>query len=218
MKPLNLPLRFTRGDDAQVRLVFQDATGAAFDLTGWNLSASVWDDVSSPDPLVSFTTTVSDAVLLTLEEEQTAALPARAWWWLRAHYPATDLVQTWLGGGVRTDYLPKPDLDPNDFTIKIDESIVVVASANIGPAGPKGDPGEPGLQGTTGPSGGSYEHTQVTPGTVWTIQHNLGYRPAGLHIITDAGDEVEPASWAYSSADITVLTFTESYSGTAYLS
>lgn len=131
-----------------------------------------------------------------------------------------------------------------DIVLEDSEEIVVLEAPTtdvllVGSTGPSGDPG-PATEGATGQSAyqlavslgfigseaewiaslgaGAYEHVQVNPLEVWTVQHNLGYRPAGLHIITDDGDEVDPASLAYSSDTVAVITFTEPYSGTAYLS
>lgn len=80
----------------------------------------------------------------------------------------------------------------------------IVASL-AGGRGPKGDPG------------GSYMHTQNTPVLVWTCQHNLGSNPAGIICFNDAGEEEVPGI-AYSTANVTLLTFVEAKSGVAYFS
>lgn len=49
-----------------------------------------------------------------------------------------------------------------------------------------------GLRGEAGPqgaNGGFYEHTQTTLSQVWTVQHNLHYKPAGLEVETDQGGD-----------------------------
>jgi hypothetical protein len=62
--------------------------------------------------------------------------------------------------------------------------ISVVVPGPQGPPGPAipGPPGPPGeastIPGPPGPPGSaSYEHVQENPAMVWTIQHNLGYKP-----------------------------------------
>jgi hypothetical protein len=37
--------------------------------------------------------------------------------------------------------------------------------------------GLPGPAGASGGGGSAYTHTQSTPATTWTINHNLGFRP-----------------------------------------
>lgn len=80
----------------------------------------------------------------------------------------------------------------------------IVASLQGG-RGPKGDPG------------GSYTHTQNTPALVWTCQHNLGSYPAGIVCFNSDGEEEEPGI-AYSSTNVTLLTFIEPTAGVAHFS
>lgn len=89
-----------------------------------------------------------------------------------------------------------------------DVSEIVRVEGPQGPAGPKGDPG---------PTGGTYIHQQVTPSTTWTIDHNLGFDPAGIRIVTSGGSELEGAV-TYTSPNQVVVTFSTAFSGTAYLS
>lgn len=48
-----------------------------------------------------------------------------------------------------------------------------------GPAGATGSQGSgaQGPQGPQGPAGSYYEHTQSGTSDVWTVNHNLGFRP-----------------------------------------
>lgn len=162
MMPANLPLNLTRGDDAQVRLTFQNTAGP-FDLADWNLAAVVRAKADpSLAPLASFTVVrgVTGELRLSLEEEQTLTLPNRSHWSLQATHPDTDLVQTWLAGAVRTDYRPEGTAEPNDYTVQVvtgAEEATIITTASVGPVGEKGDPGDPGLQGVSGvgvPPGG----------------------------------------------------------------
>lgn len=54
-------------------------------------------------------------------------------------------------------------------------TVVAVASPARGPAGPPGPSGPPGSQ---------YIHTQLLPATVWTVEHNLGRRPAAATVFS----------------------------------
>ena len=67
------------------------------------------------------------------------------------------------------------------------------------------------------PSGGSYRHTQGTPATTWTIDHNLGYEPGGVSIV-DSGGTIVTGTVNYSSVDRIVVSFTSAFGGKAYIS
>ena len=67
------------------------------------------------------------------------------------------------------------------------------------------------------PSGGSYRHTQGTPATTWTIDHNLGYEPGGVAIV-DSGGTIVTGTVTYSSVDRIVVSFTSAFGGKAYIS
>tara|TARA_Y100001949_G_scaffold26666_1_gene19700 strand:- start:300 stop:719 length:420 start_codon:yes stop_codon:yes gene_type:complete len=68
------------------------------------------------------------------------------------------------------------------------------------------------------PSGtGQYKHTQGTPATTWTIDHNLGYEPGGVAIV-DSGGTIVTGTVTYSSVDRIVVSFTSAFGGKAYIS
>lgn len=80
--------------------------------------------------------------------------------------------------------------------------------------------GETGPAGPAGPSGSStaaYTHTQASPSATWVITHNLGYRPAGVHVEDSGGSDVE-GDVTHDSVNQLTLTFGASFSGVAYLS
>lgn len=91
------------------------------------------------------------------------------------------------------------------------ETRVQVAMPGI--PGPQGDDGEDG----TGGGASAYVHTQENPDTVWTITHNLGYRPAGVFVEDTAGANVE-GDIDYVSADQLTVTFSAGFAGVCYLS
>lgn len=75
-------------------------------------------------------------------------------------------------------------------------TVLVVASPARGPAGPPGPPG---------PAGSSqYTHTQLLPATVWTVQHNLGRRPAAASVFS-ADYTVEFGGFAVQHVDLNTL-------------
>jgi len=88
----------------------------------------------------------------------------------------------------------------NKVTVtKGDTTVVTVTTA--GPQGPAG--------------GAAYVHTQTTPSTTWTINHNLGYRPAVE--LLDTGSQEIDAEIAHPSVNQTVVTLNPATAGLARL-
>lgn len=87
---------------------------------------------------------------------------------------------------------------------------VVIVDGIQGPKGPKGDPGDPG-DGTL-----SYFHTQASVASVWTITHDMGYKP-NVTAFNSANDMVE-GNLVHDSTSQLTLTFSASFSGYAVLS
>lgn len=58
------------------------------------------------------------------------------------------------------------------------QTVAIVAEGPQGARGLDGADGEPGPPGPPGPPGGSYVYEQATPAATWTIEHNLGVKPA----------------------------------------
>ena len=67
------------------------------------------------------------------------------------------------------------------------------------------------------PSGGQFTHTQGTPATTWTIDHNLGYEPGGVSIV-DSGGTIVTGTITHSSVSRIVVSFTSAFGGKAYIS
>lgn len=68
-----------------------------------------------------------------------------------------------------------------------------------------------------GPGGAEhYVHDQGVPDSVWTITHNLGFRP-NVTVVDSAGTWVE-GDRDDPSANTLVLTFAGAFAGSAYLS
>jgi hypothetical protein len=94
--------------------------------------------------------------------------------------------------------------------------VVVVGSGQGGAVGPAGPTGPAGKDGKDGVSGGFFTYTQSAPATVWTINHNLGYRPQVT--VVDSANSVVEGDRVYTDANNLVLTFSAPFSGVAYLS
>ena len=89
------------------------------------------------------------------------------------------------------------------------------ATGAQGPAGPQGAQGPQGPQGD--PSGPvAYTHTQYSASAIWSITHNLGYKP-NVTVSDSAGTIIE-GEIAYPSSSTIVLSFSSAFAGTAYLS
>ena len=90
---------------------------------------------------------------------------------------------------------------------------VVVALTAVGPQGPIGPEGP---QGVAGPSGGTlYVHTQSTPATTWTINHNLGFRPS-VELIDSGSQEID-GDISHPTVNQTVVTLNPATAGLARL-
>lgn len=101
-------------------------------------------------------------------------------------------------------------------------------SGGAGPTGPTGPtgpgstvPGPTGPTGPTGPggsggSGGSIVWDQAVSSATWVIPHNLGFHP-NVTVVDTANSTVE-GQISYDSVNQITLTFSASFSGSAYLS
>lgn len=101
-----------------------------------------------------------------------------------------------------------------------------------GPRGIKGERGDRGFsayetwleEGNSGTEqeflasliGGNFVHDQMSPSTVWTITHNLGFFP-NVTAFDSAGTEIV-GQVTYNTQDSITITFSSSNAGKAYLS
>jgi hypothetical protein len=69
----------------------------------------------------------------------------------------------------------------------------------------------------TTPAALAYRHVQATAGTVWSITHNLSFRP-NVAAVDSTGREIVPGAVDYPSATAVTLTFSAAVGGEAYLS
>lgn len=81
-----------------------------------------------------------------------------------------------------------------------DTTVVTVTTA--GPQGPGG-------------SGAAYVHTQASPATTWTINHNLGFRPS-VELLDSGSQEIDGAI-AHPTTNQTVVTLNPATAGLARL-
>jgi hypothetical protein len=86
-------------------------------------------------------------------------------------------------------------------------TVVEINAATTGPQGP---------QGIQGLSGGNYIHTQNSAASVWTINHNLAYKPNV--VVVDSGGSVVEGTPAWISDNQITITFSAAFAGVAYLS
>ena len=112
-------------------------------------------------------------------------------------------------------------LEPVYYNIEIIKQDNEVFIASPGPQGPKGDTGLQGLQGPAGTSildlsKVSFTYEQQSSSAIWTITHNLGYRPAVF--TTDYSKNTLEGDISYTNNNALVITFTDSVVGYAYLS
>lgn len=105
-------------------------------------------------------------------------------------------------------------------TVEITETTLDVELL-FGPQGPQGNQGIQGPQGPQGPPGTAentdYTHDQMTPSATWVVVHNLGYRPAGVHVTDSSGNDYE-GEVTHNSVNQLTITFSAAFSGTAYVS
>jgi len=78
----------------------------------------------------------------------------------------------------------------------------VVTVATAGPQGPGG-------------GGAAYVHTQSTPATTWTINHNLGFRPT-VELLDSGSQEIDGAI-SHPTVNQTIVTLNPATAGLARL-
>ena len=78
--------------------------------------------------------------------------------------------------------------------------------------------GAPGPPGPAGATGTAHTHIQLTPATVWTITHNLGYDPAGILVVSDGYVLDEVGVPILTPGEVMRLSFDISVAGVAHLS
>ena len=71
-----------------------------------------------------------------------------------------------------------------------------------------------GPTGSSGSAGSTYIHTQSTPLDVWTVAHNLGFRPT-VTVTTTGGVEVEGGEVLHVSTVVLTITFDVAFTGSA---
>ena len=77
------------------------------------------------------------------------------------------------------------------------------------------------LDSLVGPAGsgasGNYTHNQAVPSTVWTVNHNLGFFPAGV-MVYDSTDRQFIGDVEHINTNTLTITFAAGFSGVAYIS
>jgi hypothetical protein len=101
-------------------------------------------------------------------------------------------------------------VDNSSVSVNVNETPVVVELGSSGPQGPKGDTGEVSYTDL------SYVHTQGVSASVWNITHNLHFIP-NITVVDSAGTVVE-GTYDYPNNTSVILSFSNPFSGKAYLS
>lgn len=81
--------------------------------------------------------------------------------------------------------------------------------------GPQGPTGPQGPIGPVGPASAFYVHTQSTPSSTWTINHNLGFKPAVE--LLDSGSQEIDGEVSHPNVNQTVVTLNPASAGVARL-
>lgn len=161
MRPTQLDLVVTRGDDERFVFQFLDVDGAPFDLSPYSFVANILDaPKQGAEVVASFT--ISEGIVpfervLALTDEQTRNLPDRGYWYLTVFRALDNYTQTWLSGRLSAAYsgvsIDDETGDDNLYEVRLTNGdIQVITAGNIGPPGA---PGIPGAQGPVGPVGGA---------------------------------------------------------------
>ncbi len=66
-------------------------------------------------------------------------------------------------------------INEQTYRVVVDDGAIVAVTNEVVTVVEVGIQGPPGIDGVTA---ASYAHTQSTPSSTWTINHNLGFRPA----------------------------------------
>lgn len=62
-----------------------------------------------------------------------------------------------------------------------------------------------------------YVHTQTVASQTWTVDHNLGSKPGGVSVVSNA-DEIVYGDVAYTSANQLTVGFSAAFTGKVYIS
>jgi hypothetical protein len=166
--PARLDLVFAPGDDLILPVLLQ-VNGAAFNLIGSTIEATVRSSTSDavlevltivPTNLAGGSFSVSVSTLLT-----TLYARRRERWTLKV-VDTSGYDRTWVAG----DWHSSPSSERS-------RTSGGTATINLTSAGQLVLNLTGGAQGPAGPGLGAFVHTQTVPATVWTINHNFGFRP-----------------------------------------
>lgn len=113
---------------------------------------------------------------------------------------------------------PAVSVVKNQPTVSVVRGGAKISISRDGVPGPRGGIGPQGPQGPAGGDTGYYYHVQSSPSSVWTIQHNMGYRPAGIRVYDSADTQWEPGNIEHVSNNELIITWSAPFSGRADLS
>ena len=98
--------------------------------------------------------------------------------------------------------IPQTDAEPVVIFAPPIHQIIAATEGIQGPAGAMGTPGA------------RYVHTQASTSTIWTVPHNLGFRPV-VTVLTVGGQEVLGGEVLHLSANTLNITFDVAFAGSA---
>lgn len=90
-------------------------------------------------------------------------------------------------------------LSQTSYNIRLNQAKTNLNIVSSGLQGPPGPPGE---------SAATYIHTQSTPSSIWTINHNLGFKPS-VELLDSGGNEFDADVLHTSNNQVIVYLNTE---------
>jgi hypothetical protein len=198
-----LRLRCARGATFRVRVQFQDEQGDPVNLSTKTITGGV---IGGTDPQFDMaeSTLATGLLVLLLTDEQTQAL-AEAEYSYKVWWASGGEKKPILGG--KFNVLPEhfgnlaATADPIVLTLYQEGGAIYLTLLNTDFSAGGGD--------------GGYDHVQSSPSATWTINHNLGYRPA-VSLLSAGGVEMI-AEIVHTSANQVVATFKQAVAGRARL-
>lgn len=107
------------------------------------------------------------------------------------------------------DYGPPSvvEISPIETRLEVRPKYQIIELTAPGPQGPQGPPGSVG--------GTRYVHTQNTPASVWSVNHDLGYEPLFATVVVDGTDVTDGVDIFHIDPSNLTISFSQPVSGKA---